>query len=42
MLDVNLHFLGRGFLKYWDGELEQRVAEACPPILVTLAKLWLS
>ena len=29
MLDVNLHFLGRGLLRYWNGELEQPVAEAC-------------
>ncbi len=29
MLDANLHFLGRGLLRYWNGELEQPVAEAC-------------
>ena len=29
MLNVNLHFLGRGFVGYWDDELEQPVAEAC-------------
>ena len=29
MLNVNLHFLGRGFVEYWDDELEQPVAEAC-------------
>ena len=24
MLDVNLHFLGRGLLRYWNGDLDAR------------------